>query len=230
MAYIAATDITVTILSKGMVGKKRRIYGSLTFDATTLTYTVTTGIPLPVARAFGFMKQVDNIFFNAQTDAVSDGIVWKYDLASHAAATGGLRAFRAAAHTTTGTCSQPAFSGVAATPTGSVAAPVFTGVEATPTGSVSAPAFVADSHEHTTILDPIVITGTVAAPAFTGVAATPTGTVSAPAFTGVAATPTGTVAAPVFAGVATAAANLAEWTNNTAMGGAIVLYWDAIGV
>ncbi len=193
MARVAATDITVTILDKGMVGKKRRIYGSLTFNATSLTYTVTTGIPLPAYGYFGFLKQCDNVFFNAQVDGVGDGLVFKYDKTTHVAATGGLRVFRSAA----------------ATPSGSVSAPTFTGVAATPTGSVSAPTFTGDA---------MTTWGT------------PTGSVSAPAFTGVAATPTGSVSAPAFTGVAIAAAGLAEFTDNIALGGVIVLYWDAIGV
>ena len=139
MAYVAATDCTVTVLDKGTVGKKRRNYGTIVFDSTSLTYTATTGIPLPTFEKFGFMKQIDYMFFNS-TSATTGAFVFKYDATNKS-----IRVYSIPAHT-------------------------------------------------------------------------PTGTVS------------GTITALVFSGVAAAIQSLAEWTNNVALGAAVTLYFDAIGV
>jgi hypothetical protein len=204
MARVAASDITITIKDRGMVGKKRRVYGSLTFNSTTLTYTGTTGIPLPTFEKWGFLKQIDNVFFNQNVAATVGGYVYKFDPTNKS-----IRVYNSAAITPAGTISQPVFAGVAATPTGTVSAPTLGMASYTPAGTVS---------------------GTIAALVFTGTPATLTGTVSQPTFTGVAATPTGTVSAPVFTGTAVAAAGLSEWTDNVALGASITLYFDAIGV
>lgn len=165
MAYLTVGDCTVAVLSRGIVGKKRRTYGTLTFDGTTRTYVGTTGIPLPTYEKWGFMKQVDMILFNQSVAATVGGFVYKFDKTNHS-----LRVYASAA----------------ITPAGSISAPVFTGVSATPTGTVSAPVFTATTHVHTTLTESVVVIGSVSQPVFTGVAATPTGTVSAPAFTGTA--------------------------------------------
>jgi hypothetical protein len=165
MAYIAATNCTVSVLDKGVVGKKRRTYGTIVFDSTTLTYTATTGIPLPTFGKWGFMKQVDMIFFNQSVAATVGGLVYKYDKTNHS-----IRVF----------CS------AAITPAGTIAAPVFTGIAKTVAGTVSAPVFTADGFTEATLGTTHTITGTVSAPVFTSTPITVAGTINAPTFTGTA--------------------------------------------
>lgn len=96
MAYIAADNCTVTILDRGVVGKKRRTYGTIVFDSTSLTYTGTTGIPLPTFEKWGFLKQVDMIFFNT-TSATTGNFIYKYDKTNHS-----IRVYCSPAHTVGG--------------------------------------------------------------------------------------------------------------------------------
>jgi hypothetical protein len=192
MARLAETDVTVTVLSKGVVGKKRRMYGTLTFDSTTLTYTIATGIPLPAYQYFGFMKQMDIMFFTQDVGAGATELVYKYDPTNQS-----IRVYRVAGFT----------------PAGSVAAPVFTAVGGTPAGSVSAPVFTGTAYVQSD-----------------GVTTAPVGSVAAPVFTGDGLTIAGSVSAPAFTGTAVAAGSLAEFTDNTALGGEVTLYFDAIGV
>lgn len=194
MARLASTDLTVTVLDRGIVGKKRRSYGSIVFDSTSLTYTIATGILMPTAPSFGFLSLVDNMFFVKSLGAGATELVFKYDKTNHS-----IRVYRSAGFT----------------PAGTVAAPVFTGIAVTPAGTVSAPVFTGDN------ITEVAVTGT---------SHSVTGTISQPVFAGIALTPSGTVSAPAFTGTAVAATALAEFTDNTALGGAVTLYFDAIGV
>ncbi len=164
MAHFVAADVVVAILSKGVVGKKRRTYGTITLATTSATYDNPGGIYLPALTSFGFLKSIDNIFLSKDLSTagtlVSDTSIFKYDKTLHT-----IRVFRSAAHTPTGSISAPTFTGVSASVAGSVTAPTFTGVAMTTWGTP---------------------TGSVSQPAFAGVSITPTGSVSAPTFTAVA--------------------------------------------
>ena len=216
MPALASTDVTVAVLSKGIVGKKRRNYCSITFGDGALTYP-TGGVPLPTCRYFGLIKQVDNlIIYDAA--AAPLGYIYKYDKTNHK-----LMMFQTATLTPAGTVAAPVFTGTAATPAGTVAAPVFAGTAATPAGTVAAPTITTETGNPATA--PIgVITGALAQTAgATGI----TG-VQAPAFTGTEATPAGTNSAPALTGTPTTAAALAQ-IGAAVTPAAATLYVEAIG-
>jgi len=101
MAHFLTADVVVAILSKGMVGKKRRTYGSITLATTSATYDNPGGIFLPALTAFGFLKSIDNMFLTPTLSTagtlVSDSVVFRYDKTLHT-----IRCFRTGAHTPVG--------------------------------------------------------------------------------------------------------------------------------
>jgi len=75
MTDLAATDLTITVLSKGIAGKKRRNYGSLAFGDGSLTWPA-AGLVVTDAQ-FGFLRQTDQITFQGM-----DGYRLEYDKAN----------------------------------------------------------------------------------------------------------------------------------------------------
>jgi len=87
MAHFGAADVAVAILSRGLTGKKRRIYGSITLDTTSATYDNPGGIYLPAVTYFGFYKTIDFMFLvptiSEAGTLASDGLLFRYDKTKH---------------------------------------------------------------------------------------------------------------------------------------------------
>ncbi len=60
MAAILAANVTIAALEVRLVGRKRRVTGTLAFGDGALTYS-TAGIPLPAISSFGFYRQMDTL-------------------------------------------------------------------------------------------------------------------------------------------------------------------------
>ena len=207
MAYLAAANVTVTLLAQDIEYVAGRIFTfpTVAFGDGALQYPA-LGIPMPVIAKFGMKKEIKRAFI----EQPGNGFIYSFDRANQK-----LRIFLGAARDAITVANH-----VGVAPTGNVSAPAFTGdamANITPTGNVAAPAFTGDAMAN------ITPTGNVAAPAFTGDAManiTPAGNVAAPVFTGDAManiTPTGNVAAPAFTGDAmapgTPTGNIANTSN-----------------
>lgn len=60
MANLAASDVTVTITEVRLMGRKRRVIGTIAFGDGAKTYPV-GGVPMPAAASFGFYRQMDTL-------------------------------------------------------------------------------------------------------------------------------------------------------------------------
>jgi len=87
MAHFVAADVAVAILSRGVMGKKRRSYGSITLTTTAATYDNPGGIYLPALTTFGFYKSFDFMFLiptiSSAGTLASDGLLFRYDKTKH---------------------------------------------------------------------------------------------------------------------------------------------------
>ncbi len=177
MAYLAATDVTVTLTPQDFDrspgdGIGFRTFPQVDYGDGVLQYPA-LGIPMPAIGNFGFNFALRRVYI----EQPANGFIYAFDRANQK-----LRIFLGAAQAAV-TVAVANHVGVA--PTGNVAAPAFTGdamANLTPTGNVAAPS----AHVG------VAPTGNVAAPgAHVGVA--PTGNVANT--TGVSAgTPTGNIA------------------------------------
>ena len=198
MAYLAAANVTVTLLPQDIEYVAGRIFTfpTVAFGNGALQYPA-LGIPMPVIGKFGMRKEIKRAFI----EQPADGFIYHFDRTNHK-----LRIFLGAA--------RDAITGanhVGVAPTGNLAnlaAGAFTGdaiSPGTPAGNLAnlaAGAFTGDALANIT---PTGNLANLAAGAFTGDALaniTPTGNLAnlaAGAFTGDALaniTPTGNVAAP----------------------------------
>ena len=81
MTALASTDVTVTIASIKVSGRKKVVDGTITFGDGALTYP-TAGVPLPAISAFGFKRNMDSIVFYGVNELTTDYAV-KYNPTSH---------------------------------------------------------------------------------------------------------------------------------------------------
>jgi hypothetical protein len=58
MADLASSDVTVVITDVRLMGRKRRVTGTIAFGDGAKTYPV-GGVPLPSVGTFGFYRQMD---------------------------------------------------------------------------------------------------------------------------------------------------------------------------
>lgn len=76
MADLAASNVTVTIERREIVGKLRRNRVKIEFGDAALTYPA-NGVPMPTYSSFGMKQRLDYlIIIDADDD---DGLFWKYD-------------------------------------------------------------------------------------------------------------------------------------------------------
>ena len=76
MADITANDVTVTIVSEDITGKRRQNEITLAFGDGALTYPV-GGVPMPTASKLGMRRNLNDLIL---TDAAStNGLIYKYD-------------------------------------------------------------------------------------------------------------------------------------------------------
>ena len=74
MSDIAVTDLTVTLLDKTVIGRRRRLTMTISFGNSTLTYP-TDGIPV-TAAALGFRRNIASLTI---TGSRGDGILYNWD-------------------------------------------------------------------------------------------------------------------------------------------------------
>jgi hypothetical protein len=60
MAAILAANVTIVISEVRLMGRKRRVQGTLAFGDGALTYS-TAGIPMPAISSFGFYREMNEL-------------------------------------------------------------------------------------------------------------------------------------------------------------------------
>lgn len=81
MAAFASSDVTVTITTRGIVGRKKQIMGTIAFGNGALTYA-SGGVPLPAISAFGMSRNIDELNVWGITSIANDYLV-RYNKADH---------------------------------------------------------------------------------------------------------------------------------------------------
>lgn len=81
MPAFVASDLTVAVTDRTIVGLKRRVRGTLTFGNGALTYP-TGGIPLPTFEKWGFVRNVDDVHITGVNGLTTDYLT-RYDRANH---------------------------------------------------------------------------------------------------------------------------------------------------
>lgn len=76
MVALAASDVTVTVNERRIVGKKRRNRVSIAFGDGAKTYPA-AGVPMPGAGSFGMIRQLDYVLLYDPSNP--DGFIYKYD-------------------------------------------------------------------------------------------------------------------------------------------------------
>lgn len=79
MPDLASTDVTVVIQHRHILGRKRRVTGTIAFGDGAKTYPV-GGVPLPAASKFGFLRQMDTFELIGNPGAAfATSFVWNWD-------------------------------------------------------------------------------------------------------------------------------------------------------
>lgn len=76
MPALAASNVTVTVEERAIVGRQRRNRVKIAFGDGALTYPA-GGVPMPAAANFGLVRNLDYVMLSDADDG--SGIVWKYD-------------------------------------------------------------------------------------------------------------------------------------------------------
>lgn len=74
MAALAASDVTVTISERRIVGKRKVVRGTIAFGDGSLTYPE-NGVPLPGLSSFGFIRQMDSFKVYGVNELASDYVL-----------------------------------------------------------------------------------------------------------------------------------------------------------
>ena len=81
MAVFAAANVTVVVTETQIVGRKRHVWGTLTFGDGALTYEA-AGIPLPAISACGLTRQLDMLTLTGINARTTDYLT-RYNKAAH---------------------------------------------------------------------------------------------------------------------------------------------------
>lgn len=81
MAALASTDVTISITKDHILGKQRRIIGTITFGDGSLTYP-TGGVPLPAYTSFNFKRGIDTLSIHGVNGLTTDYMI-QYDKTNH---------------------------------------------------------------------------------------------------------------------------------------------------
>lgn len=74
MAALAASDVTVSISSRRISGRRKIVTGTIAFGDGALTYP-TAGVPLPALADFGFKRQMDSFDVVGVNERTTDYVV-----------------------------------------------------------------------------------------------------------------------------------------------------------